>query len=675
MKSIYKIMIIALVCLLSNKTIAQFEENPKDYSTDETENPIFQVGFSCFCLDAQDFAMFAVARDAQINRELWFRGQENLLKQAIEDKIGGGPFNTFEDAQIEFFKRYQANRVAPSYYQKVEEAFEIMTNYDQELYVSSKEKVTLLESRLHDLVNGSQDFELGELKYKDVEIKKITDIDYLAQEIGLNNAVYFSQFSNLENSLGLHQKFDAAKKDKFIEGFLSLNYIKHYQDINDYEGAITLMTQYLVNYNIRPGLSPNYSFSPAAYNLNNYNFSENLTSVISNYPTEVIPPVPHNPDFETTRFNYAIRSYSPDLLKFLNGSKQKKLRETAMQYLSKQKYNQTAIELVYLLYKYGRSGLPFNFRPFVNGANTIETGFIVEGSCCPNDPFIMNDPFYGSELGLDMVRGFLDGFDNLVFAFLDYGFGDTAEGSVIRGLMTQMGIDVPADIDDRTLGELFQVKRRERAVVVEYQAGFVANLIDLTVSSIDVLGLLSPSKGGGAFLAIRGGGRVTAAAFRNFLRQAVINGKRIDSYIDLIKDNARFVLDGTGEFSVVRGHHPLAKKAFEGDKFYDFQEAFSVSPNTLQNVWEAANPLEDIINVHNKITGQQNSLYSAFKRNNPGKRLSIEKMAEIEIQAMVDVGIPEDVATGWVIKALENLKEQGVKYIINIPWNGLNTGN
>lgn len=47
-------------------------------------------------------------------------------------------------------------------------------------------------------------------------------------------------------------------------------------------------------------------------------------------------------------------------------------------------------------------------------------------------------------------------------------------------------------------------------------------------------------------------------------------------------------------------------------------------------------------------------------------------MAEIEIKAMVNVGIPENIATGWVIKALEDLKTQGVKIISNIPWNGKN---
>nr|WP_153841251.1 hypothetical protein [Ornithobacterium rhinotracheale] len=52
--------------------------------------------------------------------------------------------------------------------------------------------------------------------------------------------------------------------------------------------------------------------------------------------------------------------------------------------------------------------------------------------------------------------------------------------------------------------------------------------------------------------------------------------------------------------------------------------------------------------------------------------MEIGEMAKIEIKAMINAGIPEDVATGWVVKALEDLQEKGVKSITNIPWNGVN---
>jgi hypothetical protein len=39
---------------------------------------------------------------------------------------------------------------------------------------------------------------------------------------------------------------------------------------------------------------------------------------------------------------------------------------------------------------------------------------------------------------------------------------------------------------------------------------------------------------------------------------------------------------------------------------------------------------------------------------------------------MVAAKIPQDIATGWVIKALEDLKLLGVAEIKRIPWNDLN---
>lgn len=76
--------------------------------------------------------------------------------------------------------------------------------------------------------------------------------------------------------------------------------------------------------------------------------------------------------------------------------------------------------------------------------------------------------------------------------------------------------------------------------------------------------------------------------------------------------------------------------------------------------------------VHNTITGQQNHLYTKWQRENPLKQIGIEEIANIEIKAMVNAGIPEDIATGWVVKGLEDLKTKGVKSIANIPWNGIN---
>ena len=140
-----------------------------------------------------------------------------------------------------------------------------------------------------------------------------------------------------------------------------------------------------------------------------------------------------------------------------------------------------------------------------------------------------------------------------------------------------------------------------------------------------------------------------------------IFSENLNTTISNLKKKAKYVLEGTGEYEKVGGHHPLAKKAFEGIEEYDYKKAFSVSKETLGG--QA---------IHSKVTGQQNKLYTEWKKANPDKILEIDEMADIEIQAMVNSGIPEDIATGWVVKALEELKEKGIKSIKNIPWNGTN---
>jgi hypothetical protein len=155
------------------------------------------------------------------------------------------------------------------------------------------------------------------------------------------------------------------------------------------------------------------------------------------------------------------------------------------------------------------------------------------------------------------------------------------------------------------------------------------------------------------------------------VHNAYIINKCLNDLLGVLKSKAKYINDGRGKYKDVGGHHPLAKSAFEGNfpdqqAFNNYRDnALSIPSSTLDNI-------TGITNVHNFITGQQNNLYSAWKNANPGKTMSLKDMADIEIKAMTNVGVPEDIATGWVLKGLERLKEQGVSQITNIPWNGVN---
>lgn len=152
--------------------------------------------------------------------------------------------------------------------------------------------------------------------------------------------------------------------------------------------------------------------------------------------------------------------------------------------------------------------------------------------------------------------------------------------------------------------------------------------------------------------------------------QALKQGaKNADEVVDIIKGtgNLAEILAGTGKYADVGGHHPLAKISFKNSSKYDFNEAFSVSPAKLDEV-------SGITNVHPTITGQQNSLYTQWVKNNPNTKLTLSEMAKIEKQAMINAGIPEKFANGWVDQAFKQLNDLGITDadITNIPWNGVN---
>ena len=117
------------------------------------------------------------------------------------------------------------------------------------------------------------------------------------------------------------------------------------------------------------------------------------------------------------------------------------------------------------------------------------------------------------------------------------------------------------------------------------------------------------------------------------------------------------VPDGMGQYKDKKGHHPMAKKAFEGAEGYDYTQALSISSEKL---------LKDFDVKHSTITGKQTSLYREFAKT--GKELTMNEMKNIEIKAMVQSGVPKEYATKTVNSAIKQLKDSGITAPVKIPW-------
>ena len=123
------------------------------------------------------------------------------------------------------------------------------------------------------------------------------------------------------------------------------------------------------------------------------------------------------------------------------------------------------------------------------------------------------------------------------------------------------------------------------------------------------------------------------------------------------KEEANPLDDGLGTYKDQGGHHPVAKKAFEGAEGYDPDTAITISDKKLSELGVR----------HSTITRQQHSLYYEFAKT--GKPLTMDAIKEIEIKALTNSGIPKDYATNAVEKAIADLIEHGVTQPVKIPWN------
>tara|TARA_R110000868_G_scaffold71713_2_gene209707 strand:- start:33843 stop:36017 length:2175 start_codon:yes stop_codon:yes gene_type:complete len=643
------------------------------------------------------------ANRAEFDR--WLKNQENNFKNEINSQLGTN-YSNFKDAQKEFFKNFEKNyRALDDRVAKVASSHSNLSKtLDQE-----QENNTLQLIALENFRNPGNST-LGEVIINGKKIIDVANLNNSNFELNVLKLSATEQFSTKEYQSALNKNWSSGvisllNNQPLLDGFIK-NHTDYYNS-KSLQDKVFLMTAYLTQYKNR------YS-GPIAIPLSQYiipTFWDNnklldlgkQKAPALKIEALVFDPVwfKNNTGSNQQNLNYyndikakiieehqsLLANYGVNLGNVLYGSQWTRVKDASwlkrrdniyiveiqktLAFLEKNKNSVESINAAKEISKImnGGTSLEKKFaKAFIsNDFNTV-FDILFQGAeysalfPCPNPPCDeLLEPISG--LTAKIIVDFIDAIPNLLIFMTEPHLSDEDKGKLIRLLASDINKVVPSDVDNKTLGRLFKVRRRGLVYELDYaNEDFRSSLLDVGMTSLDLFGLISPGSGTTRYLFIKSGGSITTATISSYLKQIAVNAKKIDGLINSLKANARYYLDGTGIYRVVGGHHPLAKIAFESDNFYKLKEAFSVGTATLEKFGGKG--------VHNIITGQQNSLYSTFAKT--GNRLTIEKMAEIEIQALVNSGIPRDIAQGWVIKALEDLKSQGVKVITNIPWNGLN---
>ncbi len=176
------------------------------------------------------------------------------------------------------------------------------------------------------------------------------------------------------------------------------------------------------------------------------------------------------------------------------------------------------------------------------------------GNCCPDRDYYQEDRIM-MEFGVKPIRAAIDGTFNNLASIVNVFRSNEKVGRAIKSLMKELNIDVPDDVSNERLAEIFRIRKRDGILIIEYKPGLLRSMLDIGLDTLDMVSILSPSKGGGAFLAVKSGGRVTITNVTRYLRNLsrgewkTVNESMSDaakSYQEFItkrKWNESFVID------------------------------------------------------------------------------------------------------------------------------------
>ncbi len=299
--------------------------------------------------------------------------------------------------------------------------------------------------------------------------------------------------------------------------------------------------------------------------------------------------------------------------------------------------NSTEKEIISELLKALNGNSTFNINSFLNPNETpTEIG---PASFCDQlnwDPGSNPETLYA--FGPGLIQDLTDAGWSLFIRGFEHFVSDSVEGDLIRDVFELRGIPISSDVNNETLGEFFQVFSEGGEFKIRYEEGIGLDLLNIGLDVLDIVTILSPSKGGGAYLAARGGGAVTKASMKAFL-------KRLD---DISKTT---LAGGRGyksfdAFKKVEGnassgnelHHIVEQNGFRG---LNQQKFGKTNIHNTKNIVDIPGIVSG--SLHRRITGYYNSIDSKIHTT---KRVR-EAIKDWSFQEQYDFGIRKLKEFGW----------------------------
>ncbi|TSE03827.1 HNH endonuclease [Aquimarina algiphila] len=448
MKSIYKILILGMVCLLSTKTFAQFQATPDPDKPVEGKSGSIA---SCICAEGfpEEYERFRqlLLRQEAAERQQWLAERQVAQKAEIERRLSKN-YPNFRAAQADFLKEKIYKDPSNQIVQQLISDYEKTSSTDKNIVTQRRISSNAVSHR-RNVSDFSARTIYGDLKIDGDLIKDysgadvIFKVNQIASELNNVHKPKANASSKIKN--GLPKVLD---RELLIDRLVHLSLARY--DSYSVEDKVKVMTKYLIQGEFFS--VDNYALLEAAppymFNVNDpqYNGRQIAINFANDIGTPDAIPDPSETGLEAVKL-HAIISISGDAFNYAYS--RPPLRDELGKFMGSQFYSDASI-----------ANLRRVVNPFVQGQNFNGLSQDLVSSNTP--------PTFQSESNKELALSWKS--DNPATALTNRGLGNVMhhlynsvprqfnlEGNTIRQAFNFNGLNVPNNglYSDENLGRIF----------------------------------------------------------------------------------------------------------------------------------------------------------------------------------------------------------------------------
>ncbi len=453
MKTLYKLWVIVILCLLSNATHAQIYQYTPDgaeaFIDAEAKNA--ETERSCFCTARIGLILFDQYIPTGGPREEWLRGQEELLKNAMDGNIN----QNFSEVQRDYFRNTLIDNTE-AFYDQVYDHMANLYNYnEQTLEISTLNHATLNVRNnlgtLDPLASRYGDLKYGDQFLRDMSDSQVQQLMQIQKEIRDNQRDAYQRY-HIKKQLVDY----AIANDQFV-GYLANEYIKHYNSLS-FEDSVRFMTAYILSVNLNDDsiLDSSFGNNSNIFEVANRNHTLGFVGVTAFNPYDDTPIVFNELSEDEALFNYALQNHIKVEEAWFNRGRHR-VKDELKKHLEITRYHRGALSLSEKIFWYYKRGYSFPSTEinFAADNNTIVYQFENRKDLAMNVAF---PQFTWTGIGLRE-------YNNVLYSLFNTNSANTKfEGQAITDIFNDNNISIPL-LTPQEIAAVFEIDKFDHPIV------------------------------------------------------------------------------------------------------------------------------------------------------------------------------------------------------------------